>query len=84
MLSALEGFHCINLGILRKVLCCGGGLGAGREEWVEASDKGTFGLALSRFCHLQPVVCSIHLLERRRDRKHINTEQEKNAGLLDN
>ena len=46
---------------------------------MEASDKGTFGLALSRFCHLQPVVCSIHLLERRRDRKHINTEQEKNA-----
>ena len=36
---------------------------AGRSGWKPAL-KVPFGLAL--FCHLQPVVCSIHLLERRR------------------
>ena len=35
------------------------GGGAAVSWWVEASSKGTFGLALSRFCHLQPVVCSL-------------------------
>ena len=37
---------------------CYGGLGEVREG-VEASIEGTFGLALSQFCHLQPFVCSL-------------------------
>ena len=45
----------------------GGVLGwvlGGRGGWKPALKVPFVGLAL--FCHLQPVVCSIHLLERRR------------------